>query len=304
MRPVQRTVLSVGAALALAAGGTAIVAQASASDGGNAFGAGATVSYQPETGAVGFVGSALGKPIKLGAKPGASAASVAKGYLTARADKFGLDASGNALAVERQEATQNGTSVRLSQTYRGVPVLGGEYVVNLDDDNNLLSVLGESSPVTDLGVTPAISAKAAAAVARGVAAKDAGLKPSAFTVATPALRVYDGRILGIANPTGRPTLAWYAEARGALSGKVVIVDATTGKVSLSWELYAAAKNRSVCDANNADAQLPCTAPVWTEGNTPAARTPTSRRPTTSRATPTTSSPAASVATASTARGCR
>ena len=51
----------------------------------------------------------------------------------------------------------------LGQSIRGVPVLGGEYVVNLDDDNNLLSVLGESSPVTDLGVTPAISAKAAAA---------------------------------------------------------------------------------------------------------------------------------------------
>ena len=47
------------------------------------------------------------------------------------------------------------------------------------------------------------------------------------------------------------------------------MDAASGSVALTFDTIEHAKNRSVCDANNTAAQYPCTAPVWTEGVTPA-----------------------------------
>ena len=76
--------------------------------------------------------------------------------------------------VEQHATPTGGTAVRLGQSFTGVPVLGGEFVVNLDAGNNVLSVLGEASPIRQASTTPVVSSAAAETAVAAVAKEDEG----------------------------------------------------------------------------------------------------------------------------------
>ena len=57
---------------------------------------------------------------------------------------------------------------------------------------------------------------------------------------------------------------------GAPIDRLVLVDAQHGTVALTIDQIEHAKNRTVCDAANANAQVPCTAPIVTEADLPGA----------------------------------
>ena len=125
-------------------------------NGADGFGQGVALDRHDETGKVGFIGTKPGKPIDTGAGADASAAAVARSFLGAHADSLGLRGSGLRL-VEKHATPGGGTAVRLGQTFSGVPVLGGEFVVTLDAGNDVLSVLGEASPIRAASTTPAVT---------------------------------------------------------------------------------------------------------------------------------------------------
>ncbi len=269
-----RTTARLAAAVVVAASLSA-VAQAPSTGAPSPASGDTLLDRHDETGKVGFIGTRAGRPIDSGVGPGATPGAAARTFVSGRAGSLGLHGSGLDV-VETHRTLNRGTAVRLQQTHRGVPVLGGQFVVNLDGANDVLSVLGEASPITSTSAapstTPSVSAAAAERTSIASVAKQARVRPGALRAEPARLMFFDPRLLNAPGPYQHARLAWVTDVRGtgptADIGMKVIVDAATGTVALSFETIAHAKDRSVCDADNSTAQVPCVAPVWTEGTTP------------------------------------
>lgn len=237
-------------------------------------GSGVDVDRQEETGKVGFVGTSAGGPIESGLPASAPAAKVARSFLADHAGSFGLGDDSSGLSVSETERTAGrGTAVRLAQTYKGLPVFGAEFVVNLDHNGDLLSVLGEASPSPGGPASAAISAGEAAAAAIGAVARAEGVSPDDLEASTPRLQLYDPRLIGAPGPFQEGRVSWVLKVKAApLSGidELVVVDGETGAVAVHFSRDEEVKNRIVCDANNTATQYPCTAPVRSEGGAPVA----------------------------------
>ena len=172
-------------------------------------------------------------------------------------------------------ATQAGaagrSAVRFQQLLDDVPVVGGEFVVNLDAARNVLSVSGEALPAAAaVAATPRIGSTAASAAAVAAVAKARRVAPIDLEATQPTLWIYDARILGGPGPE-RPTLVWRLDVmgKGGLPiNELVLVDAQLGSVALRIDQIEHAKNRQVCDGANTAAQYPCTVPVRSEGGAP------------------------------------
>ncbi len=300
------TVAALGAAIVACAPATAGAAGL-ASD----LGPGVEVTRQDETGKVGFIGTDPGQPIDVGLPGSASPAQVAKALVNDHAQSFGLAAPDAGLRVEGvNPAAGNGTSVRLQQLVGGLPVLGGELVVDLDHHNDVLSVLGETSPAPhgrdgerqrrrSGGAPPSTSVAGDTGVdaerSERERAEARGLRPA------PAL--------GARRAAARAhRLGARGDRRRDLDQPVdelVVVDAEIGAVALHFDQVETAKSRFT-SATPPTARASTRARRRTRG--PRARgtsaSPTSTTPTTMPVTPTTSTSAASAATASTAPACR
>jgi Zn-dependent metalloprotease len=219
------------------------------------FPAGAKVVRKP-SGAVRFVGSAPGK---------AMAASSPKAFLEAHAADFGLG-RGSVVRAVRSSAS----AVRFQQSVDGVDVMGGEFVVGVDARGGVRSVLGEAAQAP-ADMTPALSAADAERVALARVRREEGV--SGLAAAPAALRIFDDQLLG--GPSAAPAaLAWAVEIGDGLTvRRLVVVDAGTGAVRASIERAPEAKTRSVCDAANTAAEVPCASPVLQEGQTYAGLVP-------------------------------
>jgi bacillolysin len=233
-------------------------------------GAGAEVDLSEETGRVGFIGTRTGRAIgQPAALRSASPPAAARGFLRRHAGALGL--TGSTLRARAVGGTpRGGRAVRLRQLYRGLPVLGGEFVVNLTRRRAVLSVAGEASPVHALDTAPAVAASAAIGEALAVTARAYATTVNRLRPSEPALWVYDPRLLGVPGPA-RPSLVWRLEVRSEddpLLRELVLIDADRGYVVLHANLTRAALSRRVCDAFNTPTQVPCATPVRSEGQSP------------------------------------
>jgi Zn-dependent metalloprotease len=236
----------------------------------------ARVSYHAYNGKVRFVGTKAGKPLPRPAGLAADAPpeTAARTFLAEYGALFGLRDQAQELAILRQQEVEGGRAfVRFQQVYQGVPVLGGELIVQLDPDRNVVSANGEllpstNLPTTDLPIQPTVEAEAAAQTALTLVAKAYNLAPENLSASTPTLWLYDPRLLGAPGPQ-ITTLVWRTEVRVkelAPVRELVLVDAQTGHVSLHFNQVDAAKYRKVYDNNNnRNAGLPGTGPVRIEG---------------------------------------
>ncbi|MDO9496901.1 MAG: M4 family metallopeptidase, partial [Nocardioides sp.] len=232
---------------------------------------------QDETGKVGFIGAPAGRPIDVGMPVGSSSGTVAKAFLRQNAAMLGLAGSQTTLEVaEQHRSVAGGQSVRVSQVHAGIPVFGGEFTVNLDTNQDVLSVLGEASPIgKGVATEPLVGTRAAAEAAVAKVARAAKVAPGRLAASEPELTFYDPRLLGAAGPFQTARLSWVMEVRSAKPAvaHTVVVDAASGTVALSFSTIAHARDRIVCDANNTATQYPCAAPVWTESSQPGGADP-------------------------------
>ena len=234
-------------------------------------GPGAEVDLSSDTGRVGFIGvaraDAIAQPHTLRA---ASPAAAARAFLRRHAGALGLGPDAALRARGALPTTRGGSAVRLRQLYRGLPVLGGEFVVNLTASRAVLSAAGEASPVRSLDTDPATRASAAIGEALSATARAHATTVSRLRPSEPTLWIYDPRLLGAPGPT-RPLLVWRLEVRSEddpLARDLVLVEADRGYVALRLDLTPSALSRQVCDAFNTSTQVPCTFPVRTEGGGP------------------------------------
>ena len=143
-------------------------------------GPGVRVSEHRGTGLVRFVGTSAGRPI---ARPSGLSASVApsvaaRAFLGRHGDAFGIrDQARDLRATATARGTAGRSTIRFQQLHDGLPVLGGELVVSLDGERNVLSASGEAL-ATDVATAPAVEAGAARAAAVAAVARGEGV--SAF----------------------------------------------------------------------------------------------------------------------------
>ncbi len=239
-------------------------------------GGGARVAFSRETGMLRFIGTEAGKPMARPAGLSRSAAptTAARAFLQRYETAFAIRDQAQELRVTSVKAASARRSVvRFQQLHTGVPVIGGELVVNLTASGEMLSVSGETLPVSDLSVVPRVTSSAAADSALTAVAKAHGVAVSELRTSTPVLSIYDSRLLG-GPGLATPALVWRMDVAAVGGGAIndfVLIDARLGAVALRFDQVERALYRAVCDANNTyGAQVPCTTPVRVEGQEPVA----------------------------------
>ena len=201
LRVLGGSLLGLFAAVLLAAPATSAA--------GGEFGANADIARSDETGRVIFVGTDPGAPIDApaGVTADSPASEAAVTYLRDHAAAFGI--SGDELNVT--EVTSNpsgGSTVHSEQVVDGVPVVGGELIVNLTADNQILSVSGEALPNGGVETEPAISRADAGKAAISAVSAQSGVAASDLVAETRDLRIFDPSLFG---GSGRTHLVWEVE---------------------------------------------------------------------------------------------
>ena len=229
----------------------------------------ARIAFHRETGLVRFMGSNPGAPIRrpAGVGPAASSAAIARAFLDRHGRAFGIEDQAGELRVTSTRSAPSGRSVvRFQQVHEGVPILGGELVVNLARDGDVLSASGEALPSPGISVEPRVTAAQARRAAIAVVAGKRAGGNAGLTATRPTLWIYDSRILG-GPGLDVPVLVWRMDVRGdAPVDELVLVDARLGNVLVRIDQIEEAKDRDICDAGNTSAQYPCTSPVREEGD--------------------------------------
>lgn len=247
-------------ALALLLGAATEASARSASALERQLGPGVEVQKDRETGNVGFVGTAPGVAIPTDA--GGPLAS-AREFVDSLDGELGLAEPGVGLEPAGRERGPSGRrTIRLQQTYRGVPVVGGELAVNLDRSGDVVSLSGETEPRFDLDATPGVAEQEADDVAIAVTARAHQLGTDDLLANQGELSIYDSRLLGGPGPEV-PLLVWRFEVTSpedATVRELVLVDAQRGISVLNFNQTPEALNRVVCDAANTSTRYPCQVP--------------------------------------------
>ena len=228
------------------------------------------VSYHASTGMVRFLGTDLDHPLArpAGARADAPPEVVARAFLASYGSLFGLhDQASNLALVSSRPADGGRDVVRFQQRIEGLPVLGGEWIVQLDGQGNVVSVSGEALPSAGARppawalASPGIDREAARERALDLVAEVHRVAPEALAATEPELWVYHPALLG-APGLQRASQVWRLEVRGAATGPIrelVLVDAQLGTISLHFNQVEEAKNRRVYDNRN-DASYPLPGP--------------------------------------------
>ncbi|MCA0331748.1 MAG: M4 family metallopeptidase [Actinobacteria bacterium] len=263
-RPTRTTsavVAAVGAALALAAlpavatsaASAAVVTPMAARDTGD--GTNHIVSADEAR--------RVGRPA--GVAAGAPAAAVARAFATQQAGALGLRGE---LAARRTARTAAGTSVvSFDQEFSGVPVIGGQVVVEVGADGTPRGALSETLTTAAPSLAPGITAAAASKAAIAAVARDLGVPAWTLTASAPELSIFDPALLD-APSAGGTRLVWQTEVRSSKRLDIrqyVLVDARKGVIALSFSQIHHALDQDICDQGNVRStglNYPCADPVW------------------------------------------
>ncbi len=195
-----------------------------------------------------------------------SAVEAGGDFLTRYGKLFGLRDPSRELRHEQVRKTGDDRSViRYQQEHVGVPVVGGELIVQTTGaEERVLSAGGRIAADLSVNVSPSVTPFDAQNTALNLVAKHYGIEADRFTVTEPELWVYDPQLLG--GPGRGQSLVWRMEVlpRETLPIKqFVLIDAHRGAVALHFNQTDMALSRRVYDARNMES-LPGTL-VLSEG---------------------------------------
>jgi Zn-dependent metalloprotease len=196
------------------------------------------IGYNETTGKVSFIGADPSRPIAIRSAqaPGLKADSRALLMIAPYAADFGLKKPSSELKLISADQTKGRELTRFQQVYKGIPVMGGEMIVNANSSAELLSLSGEISPNLSLNIEPSISLEQAQAIALKLMAKSHQVSVDAFEATKPELWIYDSRLL---EPDGTPAaLVWRLEVKSTDNSlpinDLVLVDAQRGNIVLNF----------------------------------------------------------------------
>ncbi len=192
-----------------------------------------------QTGKVSFIGPENGhslpasKALGTSVPPQDSALALAKRF----GPEFGLKDPERDLNEMKSDHTNDGRIItRYQQNYQGIPVMGGELIVNTNENGDLYSINGEISSGVSLSIQPTIDAEQARQTALQAIAKWYQGAPEDFLASEPELWIYDESLL---QPSTRPSeLVWRMEVTPKEAGmpvrELVLVNAQRGGISLHF----------------------------------------------------------------------
>lgn len=228
-----------------------------------------TYTLHPRTNLVRFLGAERGNEFdvlgigEMSVKP----EIVARAFLSEHGSMFGLTNQADELTVMRERTLDNRAFTRFQQVYKGIPVMGGELIVQSVPGNKIGAVSGQLSHIAGIDIEPAVPSVVAQETAIQWMSVGYQVAIGTVTATPPELWLYNPALLEPASSTN--ILVWRMEtvALGSETGReVVLVDAETNRVALHFGLFESALNRRVYDnANNAAIGLPGTNLVRQEG---------------------------------------
>ena len=227
---------------------------------------GVRISYHDKTGLVRFLAAPEGASIRRqpSMATDASPEAAGRGYLAIYGSLFGLTGNARQLSVLRQTSAESGQSgVHFQQLNNGVPVFGGELIVQMDAGGNLLSINGEILPNINVGTNPSISRAAATRLALELAASQHGVPASELSASAAELWIYSPILTGAGE--GKAVLVWRTEITHEFAPirELVFVDAQSGSIALHINQIDTARNRLTYTCNNGTS---CTVLVCNESD--------------------------------------
>jgi len=147
---------------------------------------------------------------------------------------------------------RGGSSHRYRQLHKGIPVLTGELLVNLDEYGRVVSMSGEISSDLDVDAVADIGTGEARRLALETITKWYNLRKRPLQASVPELWIVDPKIL---KPGDRDaSLAWRIEVTDKQEPhgirELLYIDANTAGITLHINLIEPAKNRATYTANN------------------------------------------------------
>ena len=229
--------------------------------------------HRGRAGDVDFVGTAADDTIdNPGRTPRVGPVAAAREDLARYGAALGVDRPDRDLVLGGRAASPSGGAVvRFDQTVSGLPVVGGQVVVTLDDAGGLTSMQAMTSAA---GAADAarVGRPAAEAAARRVTARAHRLAHGALSVTGGGLSVFDPAVLGAEAafpPDTARTVRVFTVAHGVDVRETVLVDAVSGRVLLHFNDVQDALDREVCDRkNHGGDESPCVKGVRSEGDPP------------------------------------
>lgn len=230
------------------------------------------ISYHAQTGYVRFIGTTPKQSIKSSAALSGPATpeNVARGFLGTYGQLFGLKNQKDELRVMSDRTLRDGRSfVRFQQVYQGIPIIGGELIVQIGTDKNIISANGEVLPDLNLDTTPSIGTGTARERALSEVMQEYKLSESDLTATVFKLWIYNPILIG-GPGSDHNSLVWRVEVSSVdllPINELVLVNAQTGEIILHFNQIPHALNRQIYDNDNdPKAGLPGTGPVRTEGD--------------------------------------
>jgi len=154
--------------------------------------------------------------------------------------------------VGEKTKPRGGSRHRYRQHHKGIPVLTGELLVNLDEYRRVISMSGEISTELDVDARAVINQGEARKLALETVAKWYNLRKRPLRASVPELWIVDPKIL---KPGDRDaSLAWRIEVTDKQEPhsirELLYIDANTAGIILHINLIESAKNRETYSANN------------------------------------------------------
>jgi len=213
------------------------------------------VSYHPGTGKVSSLrtssASAIPQPSAIARD--ATPETAARSFLGRYGVLFGITDPSQELTVKRETTADRGRSfVRFQQVYTGIPVIGGELIVQMDSAKNVLSVNGKISPNPSINPIPTFPPEPAKEKAIAVVESTYDdIDAVNLRVSEPELWIYNPLLLGRGPNVN--ILVWRMEVKPTDTRPIrelVLIDASSGNVLLHFNQIDSALNRKIYDHNN------------------------------------------------------
>lgn len=207
-------------------------------------GGGEQRNYDPETGQLALVSGSLAALGALANEISSmSTEQVAEALVNRYAPAFGIRDVGAELSPYRSQQFNGGEVVtfvnRYQQYYRGVPVFGGNMVVNQQYQRGQLvnfAIAGKFALGLNLDVTPTISATEAVDIAKALAARFHNATTESLSASEASLWIYDERLF--VTPAMPAQLTWKVDVSGVGQKpfyEVMLINATNGKLAVHYD---------------------------------------------------------------------
>ncbi len=182
--------------------------------------------------------------------------ATAKNFINEHGRAFGVISKSVDFAHKKSKKRNGRNYERFIQSYSGIPVFGGEMIVQLDDAGGVVFALSDIMTDTrsfddnTVSLSPSLAADDAGFLAIDLMSQEhSGVQ---LENTQPQLMIYQPEVVG---NSGTTRLVWYTVVRSVsvyVVDEVILIDAHSGEIALRYTQIKHALDREVYDADSSD----------------------------------------------------